>query len=266
MKRAKTRNAPVNPIEGWEDSEPRMKQALPPRLASDAEDPDQVWESISFVPFPNFKAINVYPALPAVLSFAAAMAISVLYSTEEAEYRSRCRELDKDYLRFYLGGAIICWLILPLGTPGYYALGYAYIFFEVFEFFSKAAVALAFYFLYFLGTLSYNSFGLYWLIESSCRSTHYGTITWASVMAYFGVLVFLLLSVGITVLADATDYGRHRRQMLRRMERRQTRTETVQRIIREDDKDMPSDEIRAQTKHEDGKGESGRVMEEWQNL
>lgn len=114
--------------------------------------------------------------------------------------------------------------------------------------------------------MSYNSFGLYWLIESSCRNTHYGTITWASVMGYFGVLVFLLLSVGITVLAEATDYGRYRRQMIRRMERRQTRAETVQRIVREEDKDTPSDEIRGQTKHEDGKGESGRAMEGWQDL
>lgn len=119
MKRARTRNAPVKPIEDWEDSEPREKRALPPRLARDVEDPDQLWESVSFVLLLNLKAINVYPALPAVVSFAAAMAISVLYSTQQEQYRSKCKELGKDYLRFYLGGAIVCWLILPLGTPGY---------------------------------------------------------------------------------------------------------------------------------------------------
>jgi len=44
------------------------------------------------------------------------MILSVLYSTEEDEYREGCPNRDSDYLRFYLGGAIICWLILPLGV------------------------------------------------------------------------------------------------------------------------------------------------------
>ncbi len=58
----------------------------------------------------------MYPAVPALLAFVAALAFSVLYSVQEDDYRAHCFNLEKDMLQFFLGGSVICWLILPLGT------------------------------------------------------------------------------------------------------------------------------------------------------
>jgi len=80
------------------------------------------------------------------------------------------------------------------------SLGYSYIFFEVLIFFSRDIFALCFYALYFIGTLIYSIFGVYWVYDSECGDTRYGSIALFSLISFFIVLAFLLLSIGLTVL------------------------------------------------------------------
>jgi hypothetical protein len=95
-----------------------------------------------------------------MIAFIAALVFSGFYTIGQGNYQHDCTTWKTDKLRFFIGGSIICWLILPLG--------YTYIFFEGMRFLRRPLWVLLFYVLFIVGTSVYHLIGISWAFNSSC--------------------------------------------------------------------------------------------------
>eukprot|EP00826_Nyctotherus_ovalis_P051929 TRINITY_DN6527_c0_g1_i1.p1 TRINITY_DN6527_c0_g1~~TRINITY_DN6527_c0_g1_i1.p1 ORF type:complete len:200 (-),score=32.72 TRINITY_DN6527_c0_g1_i1:99-698(-) len=142
---------------------------------------------------PRSTAFYVVPGIPSILAFILGLTISMLFITNEKDYKKLCIDKSGDKLRTFIIGSVICCLILPIG--------YANLIFDAIKYIASLIGGFFFFLLYLIGTLIFHVLGIVWISDSKCREdTYYGTIAVTALIAFLAIWGILFVAIVVVFI------------------------------------------------------------------